>query len=50
MECRCEVPKYGNNYAMELPICNKEIMDIMEEFQELFKSVSEVALVEEFQI
>ena len=49
-ECRCAVPRYGSISTFELPVCNEEFIDIMDEFRDLFNSVPGVAKVEEFRI
>ena len=35
-ECRCAVPRYGSISTFELPVCNEEFIDIMDEFRDLF--------------
>ena len=42
-DCRCAVPRNGIISTFELPVCNEEFIDIMEEFRDLFNSVSGVA-------
>ena len=49
-ECRCAVPKYGNNPTYELPVCSEEFTDILETFRDLFNSIPSIAKVEEFRI
>ena len=49
-ECRCAVPKYGNNPTFGLPVCSEEFTDILGEFRDLFKSIQTIAKVEEFRV